>query len=124
MSVTTLAKIPSFASDIATPIPDWYRPTVLSFFSISLAVNALVTGLIISKILTVYRDIRRSESHVNELGREIVPIISILMESGAITFVAQLVQTLIFRFAKVADPMIVGLVVMLFVRGLNYQLLI
>ena len=120
--MTALAKIPSFASDIATPMPAWYLPTVLSFFSLSLAVNTLVTGLIISKILSVYRNIRRSESHGHADGPDMVLIISILMESGAITFVAQLVQTLIFRFANVAYPMVVGPVVMLYVRGftVNY----
>ena len=53
-----------------------YYSLVLSFFSLSLAENALVTGLVImiSKILTVYRDIQGSESSVgyaNGLIRDI-----------------------------------------------------
>ena len=58
-----------------------FHPLVLSFFSISLAENALVTALIISKILTEYRDIQKLTSPVghgaNRLGRRLVPTISI-----------------------------------------------
>jgi hypothetical protein len=83
-----------------------------------LAGNALVTGLIISKILTIYREIQGLESHVG-LGRDIVPIISILIESGVIIFVVQLVQTLMYKFDITAFPLLTGLVVQLYVRVLQ-----
>jgi hypothetical protein len=91
-------------------------PLILSLFSLSLTGNALVTGLIISKILTVYREIRGLESRVG-LGQDIVPIVSILIESGVITFVVQLVQTLMYKFDITAYPIIGGFVVQLYVRG-------
>lgn len=73
-----------------------YFSFLVSFFSLSLVENALVTGLIITKILIVYRGIQGLESRVgyaNGLWRDIVLNISILIESGVITFVAQLMQT-------------------------------
>ena len=127
ISVTNLAKTPSFlasesqeiSESQAVQVPDWYFSTVVSFFSASLAVNALVTGLIIYKILTVYRGFQSRVGHTG-LGRDISPVISIVIESGVITFVAQLVQTLMFRFANTAHPIIVGLVAMLYVRAFKF----
>ena len=97
-----------------------YYSLVLSFFSLSLAENALVTALVISKIFTVYRDIQGLERHVghaNGLGRDIIPIIYILIESGVITFMAQLVQTLMYKFDINAYQIVGGPVVQLYVRG-------
>ena len=98
-----------------------FYPLVLSFFSLSLAENALVTGLIIFKILTEYRGIqgltRGVVLHANGLGRNIAPIIPIMIESGAITFMAQLVLTLIYKFDFTAYPIICGFVVQLYVRS-------
>ena len=108
VSLTSLAKFPSLYANRSYPL-------ALSLLSLSLAGNALVTGLIIYKILTVYREIRGLESGV-ELGREIVPIISILIESGVITFVVQLVQILLYKFDVSAYPLLGGVVVQLYVR--------
>ena len=125
--MTTLTKTPSVT--IADPLLaaiELYVSLVTSFFSLSLAENALVTGLLISKILTVYRDIRGLESRVgytNGLGCDVVRIIYILIESGMITFVAQLVQTLIYKFANNAYPIIGGCMFQLYVRSFS-QLLI
>ena len=114
IAVTTLGEFATFTD----AIPDWYLPAVLSFFSLSLVVNALVTGLIISKILIVYREIRIQglESPVSGLGRKLVPVLSILIESGMITLGVQLIQTLMFKFDSMAYGIIHGLVVMLYVR--------
>ena len=93
---------------------------MLSFLSLSLAENALATGLIVYKILTVYRDIQglARVGYPNGLGRDIVPIISIMIESGVITFTAQLVQTLMYKFdINSGYPIIGGFVVQLYVRG-------
>ena len=91
---------------------------VTSFFSLSLAENALVTGLLIFKILTVYRDVRELEiriGYTNGLGRDIVRIISILIESGMITFMVQLVQTLMYKFDVNAYCIIGGLAVQIYI---------
>ena len=52
---------------------------------------------------------------VSDLGVT-VPVISTLMESGVITFVVQLVQTLMYKF-YITLHTLGGLVVRLYVRG-------
>jgi hypothetical protein len=107
-----------FASDSQAEKADkLYLSLVLSFFSISLVENAVATGLIISKILTVYC---RIQGYVNGLGHRIVPILYILIESGLITFAAQLAHLLMFKFANWAFPIIDGLVIQLYVRFFFY----
>jgi hypothetical protein len=118
ISVTTLSKFPSVYAGPSRATYELYLSLVLSCFSLSLAENALVTGLIIFKILTVYRDI---QGYANGLGRDIVPIISILIESGVITFMVQLGQTLMYKFNFSAYPIIGGLVVQLYVRDFTFK---
>jgi len=110
ISVINLAEYPS-PMQKAT---DVYYSFVLSFFTLSLVENALATGLIISKILIVHRNNRAKENYAKGLGRDIVPIISILIESGMLTFVAQLVQIFMFKFANDEYPIIGGPAVMLY----------
>ena len=114
ISVASLAVFPSVYAD-PSQAAYVFHPLVLSFFPLSIIENALVTGLIISKILTEYREIRR-QANDSEIGRGLVPIISILIESGVITFMVQLVQILMYKFDLTAYPIICGLVVQLYVR--------
>ena len=118
--MTTLAISPNLTNPHASlAAAELYNSLVLSFFSLSLAENALVTALLISKILTIYRDIQGLESRVgyaNGLGRDIVHIISILIESGTITFMMQLVQTLMYKFDIIAYRIIGGPAVQIYVR--------
>ena len=105
----------------------------MGFFLISLVVNAIVTALIVYRI-TVYNRIRglnnsvhASDHHGSASGQrlDLYPLISILMiESGLITFIAQLVQCIMYRIASPAFPLICGCVVILFVRGPSCRLLI
>ena len=86
--------------------------------------NALVTALIVYRIIMVYNEIRgfnnsniRASAHGNG-RRDLNPLISILIESGLITFVGQLAQCLMFRLGSDgAFPLISGVVVMLYVRA-------
>jgi len=62
IALTTLGyQIKGVASN--GPVPDWYLSAVTAFFFVSLAVNALVTVLIVYKIVTVYNDIRGFNSN-------------------------------------------------------------
>ena len=119
-SLACLAKTPGVYPNGSSAEYNSFNSLVLSFLSLSLAENALATGLIVYKILSVYRDIRGLGSHVgypNRLGRDIVPIISIMIESGVITLTAQLVQTLMYKFdINTGYPIIGGFVVQLYVR--------
>ena len=117
--MTTLALTKSTYADPTLAAIELYISLVTSFFSLSLAENALVTGLLISKTLTIYRDIRGLETRIgytNGLGRDVVRIILILIESGVITFMAQLVQTLMHKFDINAYRIIGGPVVQIYVR--------
>ena len=118
--MTTLGFNIKFVADGVEPLPEWYFSAVTAFFFISLAVNALVTGLIVYRILNVYNDIRgfNSNGHANAHGsgqRNLYPLISILIESGLITFVGQLAQSIMYKSASDAFPLVGGCVVMLYV---------
>ena len=108
------------------PLPDWYASSVTAFFLLSLGVNAYVTALIVYRILIIYNEVRglgfgfnisniQGSAHGNG-RRDLNPLISILIESGLMTFVGQLAQSIMFRFANDAFPLISGCVVMLYVR--------
>ena len=103
--------------------PNWYFSTVSAFFFLSLGVNAIVTALIVYKIITVSNNIRRLRistdqgSAPNGSGQlNLSPLVSILIESGLITFVAQLAQSIMYKFVDFAFPLVGGFVVILYVR--------
>jgi hypothetical protein len=107
------------------PIPVWYWSAVTAFFVISLGANALLTALIVYKIIIVYHDVRgfntAGDVQASAYGdihghRDLYPLISILIESGLITFAAQLVQAIMYKSAPAAFPLVGGCVVMLYVR--------
>ena len=105
--------------------PPWYGSVVTAFFVISLAVNLLVTALIVYKIIVVYNDIRvfstrNVQTNHDAYGngrRDLYPVLSILIESGLMTFVGQLTQSIMFKSASDAFPLVAGSVVMLYVRA-------
>ena len=88
--------------------------------------NALVTALIVYKITTVYNDIRGLKIGFQRgYGQHnLNPLISILIESGLITFVAQLALSIMYKYANVAFTLVSGIVVMLYVRASSYRMLI
>ena len=98
--------------------PDWYESAVTAFIVLSLGVNTLVTALIIYKITTVFNDIRGFNTRISGYGhRDLYPLISILIESGLMTFVGQLAQSIMYKSFQTAYPLVSGSVVMLFVRS-------
>ena len=112
-------------------LPDWYFSAVTAFFFLSLGVNTLATGLIIYKIVTVYREIQElkllNASNVLAIGSasrngqpDLYPLISILIESGLMTFVGQLIQSIMYKTAGPAFALVAGCVVMLYVRASRF----
>ena len=93
----------------------------------SLIVNAGVTGLIVLKILIVYREHQQLKARTRYTNgtrpHDFYPIISILVESGLITFIGQLVQTILYKADDYAFPIVSGVVVMLYVSS-SYRVLI
>ena len=130
--MTTLGFNIKFIADGESDLPEWYFSAVTAFFFLSLAVNALVTGLIVYRIINVYNDIRGFSTNLNNSNsnsgyggsttgqRNLYPLISILIESGLITFVAQLAQTIMYKSATAAFPLVGGSVVVLYVRGASF----
>ena len=130
--MTTLGFNIKFIADGESDLPEWYFSAVTAFFFLSLAVNALVTGLIVYRIINVYNDIRGFSTNLNNNNsnsgyggsttgqRNLYPLISILIESGLITFVAQLAQTIMYKSATAAFPLVGGSVVVLYVRELLF----
>ena len=105
-------------------LPNWYLSTVTAFFFLSLGVNTLLTALIVYKIVIVYNEIRgfsvsnvQARTHGSGQRRDIYPVISILVESGLITFVGQLTQSIMYKSVPPAFPLVGGAVVMLYVRA-------
>ena len=82
----------------------------------SLGVNTLVTSLIVYRIMTIYNDIQGLDASVQARthGKKLV---SILIESGLITFVGQLTQSIMYKSEQAAFPLVRGCVVMLYVRA-------
>ena len=116
--MTTLGfQIKDLADDL--PLPDWYLSAVTAFFFISLGVNAVATALIVYRIMTVYNDIRGFDTRlqVRAYGKNLNPLVSIVIESGLITFAGQLAQSIMYKSASAAFPLVGGSVVMLYVRA-------
>jgi hypothetical protein len=76
----------------------WGNITVLTSLAISMIVNALVTGLIVLKIIMVFRKVKATSSE-RELGatggRKLQSIIFILIESGSVLFSIQLARLVV-----------------------------
>ena len=121
--VTLGIQIKYYVSISLLSTPPWYDSAVTAFFFLSLGVNTLTTSLIVYKIVSVYNDIRGFNAKIN-VGtlaygtgqRDLYPLISILIESGLVTFVGQLAQSIMYKTAPDAFPLVGGCVVMLYVR--------
>ena len=70
----------------------WSIPIGVMAFSLSLAVNTIVTSLLILKITLEYRHTKFLILDWRRNG--IVPVIAILIETGLVTFVGQLTWTI------------------------------
>ncbi|KAF8810617.1 hypothetical protein BYT27DRAFT_7186023 [Phlegmacium glaucopus] len=68
----------------------------IASFAVSMTVNALVTGLIVWKIFSVYCEVKSAESDHQTLrvtgGRKIRTVIFVLIESGMMLFSIQLAR--------------------------------
>jgi hypothetical protein len=75
----------------------WQQPVFLTSLSASLAVNALVTGLIVYKILKVFLEVKATTTSVERTlgssgGTKLQHIIFVIIESGMALFAVQLVR--------------------------------
>ena len=73
--------------------PSWFNPIGILSFSLSLAVNAIFTGLLVFKIAKVSLALRHT--HARKIS-DFTLVISMLIESGLVIFMAQLVWVICF----------------------------
>ncbi|KAF8808532.1 hypothetical protein BYT27DRAFT_7210776 [Phlegmacium glaucopus] len=86
-----LAKTQQFADP-----PAWFTPIGILSFSLSLAVNAIFTGLLVFKIVKSSLAFRRSGARNPLAKNDLLPLISILIESGVVLFVVELLWVVLF----------------------------
>ena len=104
-------------------LPNWYISDITAYFALSLVVNSVTTALIVYRIMNVYNSLRGFNVNSSSYGNgqhnlNLNTLISILIESGLITFVAQLAQSILFGYEPANEefPLVSGCVVMLYVR--------
>ncbi|RXW20194.1 hypothetical protein EST38_g5654 [Candolleomyces aberdarensis] len=93
---------------------DWWVPLGLASMSLSLVVNAVVSGLMITRIYLVYRE---TKSASDSAGTRLSWVASILLESAIALFFAQLVYLVLFRLEHPAFSLVAGPVTIIY--GLN-----
>ena len=79
---------------------DWVPTVFLTSFALSMAVNTLVTGLIVFKILKVFLEVNATVTSVERTlgstgGTKLWQIIFIIIESGMALFAVQLVRVVL-----------------------------
>jgi hypothetical protein len=107
--------------EMATPPQDaggWFTPIGfpigLASLSVSLALNAILTGLLVFKIAKASLVLRHSHARVMP---DITYLISIIVESGLVLFMAQLVLLLCFSTEGTAFNVTSGAIGMIYVRA-------
>lgn len=97
--------------------PAWWFKMALASFSISLCVNAVVTGLLVLKIVLLHRSQQRLGPVLQGLY-QLRPLISIVVESGMFTLVAQTLWVVFVQLQTKGNPgfgAIVGSTTMIYV---------
>ncbi|KAF8983076.1 hypothetical protein BDQ17DRAFT_1316292 [Cyathus striatus] len=98
--------------------PGWWTPLGVASYCVSLAVNALVTLLMVLKIWIIYKAGRNTEADINyDRHNSLQPVIAMLLESGAMVFIAQVFYVLFFELRHPGWYVISGPVVMIY--GIN-----
>lgn len=93
--------------------PGWFNPTAFLAFSLSLGVNAIFTGLLVYKIAKASLALQHSQTR----GRQdLTPLISMLIESGLVLFIAQLLWVICFSLENSSFNLVGGSVTMVYVR--------
>jgi hypothetical protein len=93
-------------------LSSWAIPLAISTICISLASNAIVTGLLVLRIAIVHRRYRCAIAAMTQdsprvYDVQVSPIISILIETGMMTFVSQLVLVIALGLRN-ASALVVG----------------
>ena len=87
----------------------WGIPLTLTSLAASMAVNSLVTGLIVFKILRVFLEVKAASTSVERTlgstgGTKLRHTIFVIIESGMALFAIQLVRVVLSLCTTVTDP--------------------
>ena len=80
----------------------WGPPTIIASFTLSIAVNALVTGLIVFKILGVFLEVKAATTSVERTlgkawaGTKLRHVVFVIIESGMALLVVQLARLILY----------------------------
>ena len=91
-------------------------PLGVTSMGLSLGVNALVSGLMISRIWHVYRRTTGC-TNVTTARSPLAWILSALLESAVALFVAQLVYMVLYKLGHPAFALVAGPVTIIYVRA-------
>ena len=83
------------ASQPAVLVVSPLDPLMITSFALSMAVNALVTTLIVFKILKVFLEVKPALGSVATEGTKLRSVIFIIIESGMALFAIQLVRVML-----------------------------
>ena len=91
---------------------DWGTPVILTSFAASMAVNTLVTGMIVYKIMKVFLEVKATsvERTLGSLissaggGSRLRHIIFVIIESGMALFVVQLIRVVFINLPNLSSP--------------------
>ena len=100
--------------------PVWFDPIGTLSFSLSLAVNAIFTGLLVYKIAKASLALRHT--HAGGIG-DFTPLISLLIESGLVFFLVQLVYVVCFNVDRMGFTLISGPFAIIYVCAYLHLLL-
>ena len=93
--------------------PVWFFPLGVASFSISAFLNLVVSGLLVLRLVLTHYELKREGS----LGysHNLLPLITILVESGIFTFVSQVIWTVLFGLQNPGFNSINGAITMIYV---------
>jgi hypothetical protein len=111
-SLTLVGAMSLHGPQIRESRPVWFDPIGTLSFSLSLAVNAIFSGLLVFKIAKASQALRQTQTRGI---RDFTPLISMLIESGVVFFIVQLVYVVCFSIESVGFDLISGPVTIVYV---------
>lgn len=105
-------------------VPPWIIILAISSICISLALNAIVTGLLVLRIILIHRQCRHAMTQADRrlYDIQVSPVILILIETGMMTFVSQLVFVIVFGLQNASAIVVGSPMVMVYVRSSWFEL--
>lgn len=92
--------------------PVWFFPLGVASFSISAFVNFVVSGLLVLRLVLTHYELKREGTL--DYSQALLPLITILVESGIFTFVGQIVWTVLFGLQNTGFNSINGPITMIY----------